>query len=213
MSRRYEQYCALATALDLLGDRWTLLILRELWSGPKRFNALERGLVDSPTNVLSSRLRDLTEAGLVDARVPADDRRGRVYQVRAEVRDELGDILTALTRFGAARLSAGPVGARPFRPEWLVLPLEALLRREAVPRPVTVRFSTGTESGQFTISSDGVELSPDTDADVTVEGTPDALLHALRAPDHIAHLLHSGALVVTGDGAAVRTLQRALGQV
>jgi DNA-binding HxlR family transcriptional regulator/putative sterol carrier protein len=63
--RGYEQYCGLARALDLVGGRWSLLIVRELLTGPKRFTALEQGLPGIATNVLSSRLRDLEEAGLV----------------------------------------------------------------------------------------------------------------------------------------------------
>jgi DNA-binding HxlR family transcriptional regulator/putative sterol carrier protein len=66
MPRGYEQYCGLARALDLVGGRWSLLIVRELLTGPKRFTELEQGLPGIATNVLSSRLRDLEEAGLVE---------------------------------------------------------------------------------------------------------------------------------------------------
>jgi DNA-binding HxlR family transcriptional regulator len=65
MPRGYEQYCGLARALDLVGGRWSLLIVRELLTGPKRFTEMEQGLPGIATNVLSSRLRDLEEAGLV----------------------------------------------------------------------------------------------------------------------------------------------------
>ena len=210
MPRQYDQYCALATALDLLGDRWTLLVLRELWSGPKRFSALEQGLVDAPTNVLTSRLKSLTEHGLIDARVPTDDRRGRVYQINSDARAGLGEILTALTRFGIAHMSAGPVGARPFHPEWLVLPLEATLRPEALQRPITVKLATGDDVGQFTIGSRGVTPSAEGDADVTITGAPEALHRCLRSPEDIGSLVATGDLVVTGDGKAIADLQRAL---
>jgi DNA-binding HxlR family transcriptional regulator len=65
MTRGYGQYCGLARALDLVGGRWSLLIVRELLTGPKRFSELEQGLHGVATNVLSSRLRELEEAGLV----------------------------------------------------------------------------------------------------------------------------------------------------
>lgn len=65
MTRGYGQFCGLARALELVGARWSLLIVRELLTGAKRFTELEQGLPGIPTNVLSSRLRELEEAGLV----------------------------------------------------------------------------------------------------------------------------------------------------
>jgi DNA-binding HxlR family transcriptional regulator len=66
MTRRYGQYCGLAKALELVGGRWSLLIVRELLTGPKRYTELQHGLPGIPTNILSSRLRELEEAGLVE---------------------------------------------------------------------------------------------------------------------------------------------------
>lgn len=65
MSRTYNQECVLAYALDLLGERWTLLILRELFLGPRRFGDLHAGLPGLGTNLLSKRLKELEEAGLI----------------------------------------------------------------------------------------------------------------------------------------------------
>ena len=66
MTRGYGQYCGLAKALELIGGRWALLIVRELLTGPKRYTELQHGLSGIPTNILSSRLRELEEAGLVE---------------------------------------------------------------------------------------------------------------------------------------------------
>jgi DNA-binding HxlR family transcriptional regulator/putative sterol carrier protein len=66
MTRGYGQYCGLAKALELVGGRWSLLIVRELLTGPKRYTELQHGLPRIPTNILSSRLRELEEAGLVE---------------------------------------------------------------------------------------------------------------------------------------------------
>jgi DNA-binding HxlR family transcriptional regulator len=66
MTRGYGQYCGLAKALELIGGRWALLIVRELLIGPKRYTELQHGLPGIPTNILSSRLRELEEAGLVE---------------------------------------------------------------------------------------------------------------------------------------------------
>ena len=66
MTRGYGQYCGLAKALELVGGRWSLLIVRELLIGPKRYTELQHGLPGIPTNILSSRLRELEEADLVE---------------------------------------------------------------------------------------------------------------------------------------------------
>lgn len=76
MARTYNQDCILAHALDLLGERWTLLIIRELFLGPQRFGDLQAGLPGIGANLLSKRLKELEEAGLVEA-VAAGDARGR----------------------------------------------------------------------------------------------------------------------------------------
>src|SRR5437764_6436136 len=65
-ARSYGQYCPIATALDLLGDRWTLLILRELLGGPRRYSDLRAELPGIATNLLAERLKELTEGGFVD---------------------------------------------------------------------------------------------------------------------------------------------------
>ena len=64
--RRYGQFCPLAKALDVLGERWTLLIVRELLAGPKRYTDLRAGLPGLATDLLATRLRELQEAGVVD---------------------------------------------------------------------------------------------------------------------------------------------------
>ncbi|MEO1135339.1 MAG: helix-turn-helix domain-containing protein [Pseudomonadota bacterium] len=76
MARTYNQDCVLAHALDLLGERWTLLILRDLFLGPQRFGDLQAGLPGIGANLLSKRLKELEEAGLIES-VSAGDARGR----------------------------------------------------------------------------------------------------------------------------------------
>ncbi len=76
MARTYNQDCILAHALDLLGERWTLLILRDLFLGPQRFGDLQAGLPGIGANLLSKRLKELEEGGLIES-VSAGDARGR----------------------------------------------------------------------------------------------------------------------------------------
>jgi DNA-binding HxlR family transcriptional regulator len=66
MAREYGQFCGLARALELVGSRWTLLIVRDLLTGPKRYTELARGLPGIPTNILSTRLRELEDDGIVE---------------------------------------------------------------------------------------------------------------------------------------------------
>src|SRR5262245_1241060 len=79
VTRGYGQYCGLARALDLVGGRWALLVVRDLLTGPKRFSELQEGLHGIPTNVLTSRLRELEEAGIVERRVQAHPGGGVAY--------------------------------------------------------------------------------------------------------------------------------------
>jgi DNA-binding HxlR family transcriptional regulator len=98
----YRQFCAIARALDLLGQRWTLLIVRELaLRGPLSAAAIARGLPDVPMNQLSERLALLETRGVVSAR--EDTESSRVYEM-TEAGQELEDVLGALARFGLGRL-------------------------------------------------------------------------------------------------------------
>jgi DNA-binding HxlR family transcriptional regulator len=105
MNRDYGQHCGLAHALDLIGGRWALLIVRDLLTGPKRFKELQGGLPGIPTNVLTDRLRELGDAGLVERRVESGPGGAVVY---------------ALTDYGleieGAVLALGSWGAKTLQP-------------------------------------------------------------------------------------------------
>jgi DNA-binding HxlR family transcriptional regulator len=113
-SRTYQQYCPLAQTLDVVGERWSLLIIRELFGGPKRYTDLRNGLgVVSPT-LLSSRLEDLEAAGLVQEQVLPPPAARTVYALTDEGKS-LGPVLRELTRWGMHRLPE-PDAKRPPRP-------------------------------------------------------------------------------------------------
>src|SRR5690349_11307750 len=98
-SKSYEQYCTIATALDLVGDRWTLLILRELSFGEQRFTDLRTALPKIATNLLTERLRSLEDAGLVEQReLPAPAARSVYRLTRDGVR--IRPVLRAMAQFG-----------------------------------------------------------------------------------------------------------------
>lgn len=80
-SRSYNQFCALAFALDIIGERWTLLIIRELLAGPRRFKDLIDGLPDVSTNLLSERLKSLEQQGIIIRRVLPPPAGSTVYEL------------------------------------------------------------------------------------------------------------------------------------
>src|SRR3954449_1520123 len=111
-------YCPIARALDVLGERWTLLILRELALGDQRFTDLRRRVAGIPPNVLSARLKTLVEEGLVVTRELPPPAARTVYSLTGRGRDAM-PVLRALARWGNAALDpAGP--DTPVRPDAVV---------------------------------------------------------------------------------------------
>ena len=102
-TRTYGQYCGFSRALELIGERWALLLIRDLLIGPKRFSDLHRGLPGIPTNILTARLKELEEAALVRRTVLPRPAGGVAYELTDEGR-ELEESVISLGRWGAKRL-------------------------------------------------------------------------------------------------------------
>ena len=103
VKRSYGQYCGFARALELVGERWALLIVRDLLVGPKRFSEIERGLPGIPTNILTARLNELEDGGLVRRRLLERPAKGVVYELTGDGR-ALEEPVLALGRWGARHL-------------------------------------------------------------------------------------------------------------
>lgn len=146
--RSYDQYCALARALDHVGHRWTLLIVRELLLGPKRFTDLQNGLPGIANNLLADRLRHLRADGLVRQRELPPPAASTVYELTDAGR-ELRDVVDALIRWGGRWMLSGP-GEDRFRTEWLTLALDAL--------GVATRMNTDTII-QLTVDGETIHLT------------------------------------------------------
>jgi DNA-binding HxlR family transcriptional regulator/putative sterol carrier protein len=117
----YRQYCGLAKALDLIGERWSLLIVRELFLGPRRFSDLEKGLRGISTSVLSERLSRLEHERLILRRTLPSPTASRVYELTAAGR-ELARALVPLAAWGVRLLAATPrKRTEAFRPAWGLL--------------------------------------------------------------------------------------------
>lgn len=125
-TRSYNQACAIAGALDLLGERWTLLVVRNLLTGPKRYTDLLHGLEGIGTNLLADRLKSLTEAGMVTQRRLPPPAAARVYEL-SEKGLELEEPLVELCRWGL-RHGVAPGGSATYDVGWSVLAMKAAFR-------------------------------------------------------------------------------------
>jgi DNA-binding HxlR family transcriptional regulator len=103
-TRTYGQFCGVARALELVGERWALLVVRDLVFGPKRYTELQSGLPKIPPSILSARLNEMESAGVIRRRVRADLDAGLVYEL-TEYGAELDHILLDLGLWGARSLS------------------------------------------------------------------------------------------------------------
>jgi DNA-binding HxlR family transcriptional regulator len=126
--RRYDEGCAVAHSLDLVGERWALLIVRELLLGPKRFTDLRAGMPGASADVLAQRLREMTESGVVRRRKLPPPAGSEVYEL-TEWGADLEPIVTHLGRWGSRSASLNP--AADSSVDSLVLSLRALFNAQA----------------------------------------------------------------------------------
>ncbi|MEU6431662.1 helix-turn-helix domain-containing protein [Microbispora sp. NPDC046973] len=202
-AREYGQFCGLARALEMVGERWTLLIVRDLLSGPQRYTDLHKGLRAIPTNILSARLKQLEEAGLVLRRALPHPERAVVYELTDYGR-ELEPALIALGRWGAKTMTE-PRAGEVVTPESVAMAFRTTYRPEAA-RGTTVGYEV--RMGDFTLRlqiTDGaltVGIGPHPAPDLVVERVADQGIHALmtgaRTP---GEALADGSVRVHGDPA------------
>ena len=130
MSKRsYNQYCAVARAMDIVGERWTLLIVRELFTGPKRFKDLLEGLPGIGTNLLAARLKDLEGYGVVRRATLPPPAASRVYEL-TELGRSLEAVVMGLARWGLEFLGASRE-EDDRQPAWAMVALRSVLKPEA----------------------------------------------------------------------------------
>lgn len=114
--RSYNQFCALAKSLDVLGKRWTLLIIRELLSGPKRYTDLREGLPGIGTNLLSSRLKMLQKQSVIEQTTLPPPAASDVYQLTGRG-EALRPVIRELQKWGLGMLGT-PGEDEVFHPRW-----------------------------------------------------------------------------------------------
>jgi DNA-binding HxlR family transcriptional regulator len=117
MAKRYDQYCAIAHALELVGERWSLLIVRELLTGPKRYTDLSGNLPRIGTNVLAARLKELEAGGILTKRRLPPPTPAQVYEL-TPYGESLRPVMRELALWGIRSLGA-PEDDDEFAPGWL----------------------------------------------------------------------------------------------
>ena len=203
MSRRsYQQYCGLAKALDLIGERWTLLVVRNLLLGPLRYSDLLRGLPGITTNLLAKRLKEMEEAGLIE-RVRTAGEGGQAYRL-TETGRGLEPAVHALGRWGWRWMTRGP-GADEHRSlEWLLV---ALRRRYRGGATLTAELVADDVPYTFRLAPASADLSRGaaTHANVRAAGPAMDFAQLFLAGWPDAGLSDS-IRITTGDPDALRTL-------
>lgn len=176
--RSYHQYCAVARALDVVGDRWSLLIVRELLlRGPCRYTDLQDGLPGIATNLLTDRLRDLEDADVIDRAAAPPPIATTLYQL-SERGQALAPVIHALTDWGA-QLMVEIAADDVFRSHWLSLPTEHfLIDRDPDAAPITIEVHTGDQPMLIETVDGAVRARPGADdhADAIIIGTPEVVI-------------------------------------
>jgi DNA-binding HxlR family transcriptional regulator/putative sterol carrier protein len=201
--RTYGDACGIARALDTVGERWALLIVRELLLGPKRFTDIRSGLPSLSADVLAARLRELEASGVVARRVLPPPAASQVYELTPAGR-ALEQVVIELGRWGGANLPRSPEGTGMsldaavlsfptlFDPA-LAGNFEATIALRLGPE----RFVARVAGGRF-----GVERGETAAPDATIAADPRTLLDVAHGRRKLEDALESGDLEISGDAKA-----------
>ena len=211
MPSHYGQFCPVAKAMELLDERWTLLVVRELMMGSQHFNALRRGVPRMSPALLSKRLQMLVRAGVVERWEDGN----RVSYRLSESGRELEPIVEALGRWGIRWI--GELGDEDLDPHLLLWDVHRNIDTEAVPDGRTVigfEFTDVDRSARhwwIVVTRDGVDVcdsDPGHPVRVTVESSLRTLTRVWRGDVDWASALRSGDMVLSGEEQARRALPR-----
>jgi DNA-binding HxlR family transcriptional regulator len=190
--RSYGEYCAVAKALDVIGDRWTLLIVRELLlRGDCRYTDLRAGLPGIATNLLAERLRELERAGIVAREEASPPVATPVFRL-TERGEALAPVLHELARWGIPYMVEGPAAGDEFRGHWLAWPVEEYLADHAPDAPpARIALRVGQDDMVLEAANGEVRVRPGRvqQPDATLTGHPYGILSVLsgRVPLNAAH--------------------------
>lgn len=202
--RDYFDGCGAAHALDLVGERWALLVVRELVLGPKRFTDLRAGLPHASPNVLSQRLRELEDAGVLRRRRLPPPAASAVYEL-TEWGQELEPVLQALGRWAARSLPE----ADSIKVDSFILSLRTLFAPErAADVDVTLQLVLDEQPFRVHLARGelDIERGEVANADVTLRCSPTTLARIVHMGLPAADAEAEGLLVLTGDTTALDRL-------
>jgi DNA-binding HxlR family transcriptional regulator len=209
--RSYGQFCGVAHALDLVGERWALLVVRELVLGPKRFTDLAAGLPGIGTNILTARLRELEQAGVVERRVLPPPAGSTVYELTPYGR-ELEPVLLALGRWGVHSMTA----RRPnqaLHSGWIGVALRAYVDQDAelsAAGTVELRLEDATLHVHLVRGAIAVEHGPAAAPELVVESGNEPLLAMLARLLPPEQAIETGLVGVDGDQRLLTALLEAI---
>ena len=211
--RSYDQYCAVARGLDVIGDRWTLLLVRDLLLGPKRYKDLLTGLPGIGTNLLADRLKELESAGLIERTTLPPPAGSSVYQL-TETGQALESVMFALGRWGA-RFLGTPRKTDVMVPRAYFVAMRSIFDAQAAAglaetyeiRIDDLVFEVRIREGRLT-TSEGRSANPDAIFRMDVE-TLNALMFSQLAP--AAALKRGRVEIVKGDRRAFDRFVKIIG--
>jgi DNA-binding HxlR family transcriptional regulator len=209
-TRTIEDGCGIAHSQELLGQRWALLVIRELLLGPKRFTDLRAGIPDISPNVLGQRLREMEGAGIVQRRMLAPPAAAQVYELTDWGR-QLEPAVLALGSW-ASRSPSFPLGA-PMGADSLVLALKTAFQPEKAEGLeasyelwlAEIPFNIAVKEGEFEAAR-GEAGRPD----ATIRSDPGAVAGVVFGGNRLGKAVEAGAVEVDGSRRAVNALFRAL---
>jgi DNA-binding HxlR family transcriptional regulator len=178
--RSYGEYCAIAKSLDVVGDRWTLLIVRELsLQGGCRYTDLRNGLPGIATNLLAERLRELEDKGVVTREEAPPPIATTLFRLTPRG-EELKPVLDGLTRWGLPFMTE-PTTDEAVRSHWLAGAIEMLLEdRKPKEAPASIELQIGDQPIVLNLAGRvDVTLGPGADPDLTITGSPTPVLGLL----------------------------------
>jgi DNA-binding HxlR family transcriptional regulator len=203
--------CGIAHATDLLGQRWALLVVRELLLGPKRFTDLRAGIPDISPNVLGQRLRELEETGILRRRKLAPPAAAQVYEL-TEWGRELEPAVLALGRWASGSPSF-PKGAE-MGPDSLVLALKSMFDPGRDDAEGKYELRLGMEEVPFRIEISGGRFEAARgeaeNPDATITADPNAIAAVVFGGKTLGNAIESGEVEIDGSRRAVNALFRAL---
>jgi DNA-binding HxlR family transcriptional regulator len=204
-TKTYGQFCGLATALELVGERWALLVVRELIHGPRRFTDLRQALPRIPTNVLASRLKEFEAGGIVCRRVQPRPATSVTYELTDNGQD-LRQVVLTLGAWGARAMGPAPRPEEVMTPGALMLALEGTFQpRQARGLRAGYELRVGPIVIHARIARGRLATGPGPlpGADVVIEAGPafKSILSGELSPDAARR---QGAVKITGDAALFR---------